>query len=75
MWTKAELIQLIIDRERKVDAPSPPPSPKTEPLSYLEQLRQRALADEREGKCITMNTLLWSIPKPRPPRKPSWSRD
>jgi hypothetical protein len=69
MWTRAELIQLILDRERKLDAPSPP-----KPFEYMEQLRQRNLADECAGKCVTMNTLLRSIPKPRPPRRPSWDR-
>jgi hypothetical protein len=63
--TRAELIQLIIDRERKVDVPSPQP----EPLTWQEHMRQRALQDERDGKCVVMRD-----PKIRPrlPRKPSW---
>jgi hypothetical protein len=52
MWTRAELIQLILDRERKADAP-----PQPEPLKTMEQMRQRNLADARAGKCITMNAL------------------
>ena len=67
MWTKAELIQFIINRERKVDAPAPQP----EPLPYLEQLRQRALQDERDGKCVVMRN---PGVKPKPPRRPSWAR-
>ena len=66
MWTRAELIQLILDRERKADAP-----PQPEPLNTMEQMRQRNLADARAGKCITMNALARSVPRPRPPRKPS----
>ena len=73
MWTRAELIQFLIARERKVDVPSP--APKTEPLSYMEQLHQHALDDVRAGRAVNMNDLLRSIPKPRLPRKPSWSRD
>ena len=64
MWTKNELIELLHDRDRKVDA-------TPEPIGYLEVMRQRALADERAGRCIVMRD-----PKirPRPPRKPSWER-
>ena len=49
MWARAELIQRILDRERQVDAP-----PQLEPLDYLEQMRQRALEDEKAGRGIVM---------------------
>jgi hypothetical protein len=68
VWFKNDLIRIY-------QLASPPAlKAEPEPLTHLEQLRQRNLDDERAGKCITMNTLLRSIPKPRPPRRPSWAR-
>jgi hypothetical protein len=73
LLTRADLIQLIVGLKRKVDAPvapKPKPEPEPKPLSHM----QRALNDVRAGKAIDMNDLLRSIPKPKPPRKPSWER-
>ena len=35
---------------------------------------ERALRDESDGKSVLMTTLARSVPKPKPPRKPSWER-
>lgn len=70
MWTKAELIQLILNREADAPASKPEPEPGPPRETYLEWLRRRALEDEAAGRAITMNTLRRSVPKPRPPRKP-----
>jgi hypothetical protein len=75
MWTRSEFAKFIIEHERRLikalyehgfssDAPEPPPAPEPEPR----KLRQ----SEQPG--IDMNDMLRSIPKPRPPRKPSWER-
>ena len=74
MWTRLEFAKFIIEHERRLikalyegfssDAPEPPPATEPEPR----KLRQ----SEQPG--IDMNDMLRSIPKPRPPRKPSWER-
>jgi hypothetical protein len=43
-------------------------------MTWLEQMRQRNIDDARAGKCIEMNALARSVPRPKPPRKPSWER-
>jgi hypothetical protein len=72
VWFKSTLIQIYQFTEPA--QPALPHEPEPNPLSYMEQLRQRNIADARAGKCVDMNDLLRSIPKPRPPRKPSWDR-
>ena len=58
------LLDIFQASERKDVSPEPPSRPEPEPR----QLRQ----SEQPG--INMNDMLRSIPKPRPPRKPSWER-
>ena len=69
MWTKAELMQLIFDRERKVDEPSSPLQPEPENESHYDKMCRRALEAEARGEAVVMRD-----PKIRPklPRKPSW---
>ena len=45
------------------------PAPE-QPISEMDRMRQRALADEKAGKCGVMRDP--QIER-RPPRKPSWS--
>lgn len=40
----------------------------------LAVMTEKALRDEADGKSVTMNTMLRSNPKPKPPRRPSWDR-
>jgi hypothetical protein len=72
VWFKSTLIQIYQFAEPA--QPALPPETAPEPLSHLQQLRQRNIADARAGKCVDMNDLLRSVPKPRPPKKPSWER-
>ena len=87
MWTRAELVrliiehenkllQLILDHERKVDVSAPEPVRQPEPApaneTYTERLYRLAREDAAAGRSISMNDMLRSIPKPKPPRKPSW---
>ena len=77
-----ELIIRILDRERSARAPAPQPEPepvfKPEPVpayeTEMQRLQRLARDDVRAGRAIDMNDLLRSIPKPKPPRKPSWER-
>jgi hypothetical protein len=57
------LVRLLQDYRPKAKAPEPAP----------DELEPRALRQsERAG--VDMNDMLRSIPKPKPPRKPSWER-
>jgi hypothetical protein len=40
----------------------------------LAPMYERVLRDEADGKAITMNSLARSVPRPRPPKRPSWAR-
>jgi hypothetical protein len=73
MWTKAELFGFIANRERKADAP-PEPEPSGPVPGSMEWHRARILKDVAEGKAISMNDLARSVPKPKPPKRPSWER-
>jgi hypothetical protein len=59
------LIARILAKDSKVDAP-PDPEP---PLDHLEEMRRRALEDEKAGRGTVMRN---PGIKPKPPRKPSW---
>lgn len=73
MRSKAELLRYLFERERALveflferedKAAASEPTPEPEPR----KLRQ----SERPG--VDMNDMLRSIPKPKPPRRPSWAR-
>jgi hypothetical protein len=49
-------------------------TPKLPNESHDQWLRRCALIDEREGRGITMNSLARSVPKLRPPKRPSWAQ-
>jgi hypothetical protein len=82
-WTAAELIEIIIelDRKRRAKAASSDPAPeqpefKPESVppneTHEQMLKRRMRNDVDAGRSITMNEIARSVPKPRPPRKPSW---
>jgi hypothetical protein len=61
-----ELVKVLRPQQHKNDAPEPRPSRPEPPAPR--KLRQ----SERPG--ISMNELARSVPKPKPPRRPSWER-
>lgn len=75
MWSRSEFIKFIAAHERRLiealyegfrpDAPEPPPAPEPPAPRKLRQ-------SEQPG--ISMNELARSIPKRKPPRRPSWER-
>jgi hypothetical protein len=84
---KADLIKLILALKRKVDTldppgataipspepPEPEPTRKTKPvLGTQEWYRQLPPPTNNQG--VSMNDLARTIPKRRPPRRPSWER-
>ena len=76
-----KLLQLLREYERKADAPAPRPAPARQPEpvpaneTHVERLQRLAREDAAEGRAVSMNDMLRSIPKPNPPRRPSWSLD
>ena len=87
MWSQNELVKLLIEHqqklirllgahERKVDAPPPePPEPAPRPkFKSGTQEWYRQLPPPKTNDGVSMNKLARSVPKPRPPRKPSWER-
>jgi hypothetical protein len=82
MWTVDELIKFILafDRAHKASAPAPMPEPepvlKPEPVpaceTEMQRLQRFARDDVRAGRAVGMNDMLRSIPRTKPPRKPSW---
>lgn len=80
MRTIAELVDLALRRERQAEAPvepepvEPEPEPPAASETNMERWQRLALESEQRGESVTMNSLLRSIPRPKPPRKPSWDR-
>lgn len=73
------LLKLLKETEREADEPvlEPPPSrPKPPPPNetYQQMLLRRHREDVAAGRAIDMRAMGLSIPKPKPPRKPSWDR-
>ena len=87
MWSRAELIalittrdsltRLILDRERRaaaLEADPEPPAPRKSPYRPGSQEWFVNLAPPRKDDGVSMNELARRVPKPCPPRKPSWER-
>ena len=87
MWTSVELARFIMERERQLlrflleherkgNRPEPPPEPEAEPGPRFKPGSQEWYRTFSPPKAqgINMNDMLRAIPKPKPPRKPSWER-
>lgn len=77
MRTMAELVDLVLMRERQAEAIEPEPvelesepEPPVTPETDMERWQRLALESEQRGESVTMNSLLRSIPRPKLPRKP-----
>jgi hypothetical protein len=66
MWTRTKIIDFLINRDQEADALA-----GLVPYS-TEWYCARAVEEEKQGKGITMNSLARTVPRPKPPRRPSW---
>jgi hypothetical protein len=87
MLTASKLAKFFAERDRELlkflkqyavgdDAPAPEPAPpKPEPIpkgeTYQEMLQRKIRDDVRAGRAISMTALGKSIPRAKPPSRPS----
>ena len=90
MWTRSELLSLILERDtlikrildkerRALALPEPKPeqlepAPKTKPKPVPGSQEWFVSLPLPTKQGISMNDLARSVPKPRPLRRPSWER-
>jgi hypothetical protein len=71
----SEMLRLLRAQERKNDEPAREPEPfvPEKPArneTWLEAHQRRTRDDVRSGKAISMNVMIRSIPRRKPPRSP-----